>query len=57
MKGIFLCAYKQRHYSYDIDYNDIVVIVLLGFIAFVQLCLLVRMINKEGQEEKKNQKK
>lgn len=26
MKGIFLCAYKQRHYNYDIDYNDIVAV-------------------------------
>lgn len=41
----------------NFDTFQIVVIVLLGFIAFVQLCLLVRMINKEGQEEKKNQKK
>lgn len=26
MKGIFLCAYKQRHFNYDIDYNDIVAV-------------------------------
>lgn len=24
MKGLFLCAFKQRHFNYDIDYNDIV---------------------------------
>ena len=24
MKGIYLAAYKDRHYDFDIDYNDIV---------------------------------
>lgn len=24
MKGIYLAAYKDRHYDFDIDYNDII---------------------------------